>query len=55
MILEIDLDGKILYNNIISIINDKEKLKEMGQNSGKLAQDGASDAILKLVLELIEK
>ena len=32
-----------------------EKLKEMGQNSGKLAQDGASDAILKLVLELIEK
>lgn len=55
MILEKDLDGKILYNNIISIINDKEKLKEMGQNSGKLAQDGASDAILKLVLELIEK
>ena len=54
MILEKELDGKILYNNIMSVINDKEKLEEMGKNSAKLAQDGASDAILKLVLELIE-
>ncbi len=54
MILEKELDGKILYNNIMSVINDKEKLEEMGKNSAKLAQDGASDAILKLVLELTE-
>ncbi|WP_416335353.1 undecaprenyldiphospho-muramoylpentapeptide beta-N-acetylglucosaminyltransferase [Anaerococcus sp. DFU013_CI05] len=55
MILEKDLNGKVLYNNIMSIISDKEKLEQMGENSGKLAQDGASDAILKLVLKLIEK
>lgn len=55
MVLEKELDGKILYNNIMSVINDKEKLEEMGKNSSKLAQDGASNAILKLVLELTEK
>lgn len=55
MILEKDLNGKSLYNSIMSVINDKEKLKEMSENSGKLSQDGASDAILDLVFKLTER
>ena len=55
MILEKDLDGDNLYKNIMSVINDSEKLEQMGANSKTLAQDGASDAILDLVLRLTEK
>lgn len=55
MILEKDLDGDNLYKNIMSVINDSEKLEQMGSNSKTLAQDGASDAILDLVLRLTEK
>ena len=55
MILEKNLDGKILYDDIISIINDKEKLANMGEAAGKLADKGAGDKILDLVLELIKK
>ena len=52
MILEKDLNGQVLYNNIMSIINDKNKLTEMGDASSKLSNDGASDAIFNLILDL---
>ena len=55
MILEKDLDGDNLYKNIMSVIKDSERLEQMGANSKTLAQDGASDAILDLVLRLTEK
>lgn len=55
MILEKDLNADVLYENIISIISDEEKLHEMGEASSKLRQDKASDAILDLVLRLTNK
>lgn len=55
MILEKNLDGKLLYDDILSIINDKEKLEAMGKAAGLLADEDASDKILDLVLELVGK
>ena len=55
MILEKNLDGKLLYDDILSIINDKEKLGAMGKAAGLLADEDASDKILDLVLELVGK
>lgn len=53
MILEKDLSGQVLYDKITSIINDKDKLDRMGVAASSLADDGASDKILDLVLELV--
>ncbi|WP_297281448.1 undecaprenyldiphospho-muramoylpentapeptide beta-N-acetylglucosaminyltransferase [uncultured Anaerococcus sp.] len=55
MILERDLNGQVLYNNIMSIVNDKNKLTEMGDASSKLSNDGASDAIFNLILDLTNR
>lgn len=55
MILEKDLNGKVLYDNITSIIEDKDKLEIMGKNSAKLADNNASQIILELVEELTNK
>lgn len=52
MILEKDLTADLLYHNIMSIITDSEKIKEMGEASARLSSDDASDKILELVLEL---
>ncbi len=52
MILEKDLSADVLYDNIISIIKDSEKMKEMGEASKKLADNNASEKILELVLDL---
>lgn len=55
MILEKDLSGDMLNETILKMISDKEKLKEMGEASGKLAHKDASDKILELVTGLTEK
>lgn len=55
MILEKDLSGNLLNENILKMISDKEKLKDMGESSGKLAHKDASDKILELVIGLTEK
>lgn len=52
MILEKDLNGKILYDNIISVITNNDKLTEMGEASSKLSNDGASDTIFELIVDL---
>lgn len=52
MILEKNLSADLLYQEIMSIVTDSEKLKEMGEASARLANDDASDKILDLVLEL---
>lgn len=55
MILEKDLTATLLYDEIVSIINSPNKLEEMGKSSSKLKQDGASDAILDIILRLTGK
>lgn len=55
MILEKDLSGKILYENIIQIIDDKEKLDDMGKMASSLQNPNASNDIYDLIIKLMEK
>lgn len=53
MILEKELNGKILYDNILNIIEDKEKLKDMGEKASLLQNPHASDDIFNLIKKLM--
>ncbi len=53
MILEKDLNGTILKEKILSIIKDEEKIKKMGENARKLADNSALDKIYEQIKELI--
>ena len=53
MILEKELDGNILYNNILKIVEDKEKLKDMGEKASLLQNPNASDDIFNLIKKLM--
>lgn len=53
MILEKDLNGTILKEKILSIIEDEEKIKKMGENARKLADNSALDKIYEQIKELI--
>lgn len=55
MILEKDLNGKVLYENIIQIIDDKEKLDDMGKMASSLQNPNASNDIYDLIIKLMEK
>ncbi len=54
LILEKDLTSKNLYNNIISLINDKNKLKTMSINSRKLSNIEAASKISAQIDELLK-
>lgn len=53
MILEKELNGKILYDNILNIVEDKEKLKDMGEKAALLQNPHASDDIFNLIKKLM--
>ena len=55
MILEKDLNGRFLYENIIQIIDDKEKLDDMGKMASSLQNPNASNDIYDLIIKLMEK
>lgn len=55
MILEKDLSGKVLYENIVKIIDDKEKLDNMGNMASSLQNSNASNDIYDLIIKLMEK
>lgn len=55
MILEKDLNEKILYDKILNIIDDKDNMKLMGVNAGKLANPQAADQIVDIVDRLTAK
>ncbi|MDU1315561.1 undecaprenyldiphospho-muramoylpentapeptide beta-N-acetylglucosaminyltransferase [Anaerococcus hydrogenalis] len=55
MILEKDLNGKVLYENIIQIIDNKEKLDDMGKMASSLQNPNASNDIYDLIIKLMEK
>ncbi|WP_427338498.1 undecaprenyldiphospho-muramoylpentapeptide beta-N-acetylglucosaminyltransferase [Caloranaerobacter sp. DY30410] len=55
MILEKDLNGEILNKKINELINDKNKLKYMAQQSRRLAKIDATDRIFKMIVDLIEE
>lgn len=54
MILEKDLNGEILNEKISELLNDKNKLKSMAQQSRKLAKIDATDRIFKMIIDLIK-
>lgn len=49
IILDKDLDGRILENTICSLIKDKTKLKQMGQNARKIAINDSQERIYKQI------
>ena len=51
MILEKDLSSKLLFDTILFLISNKEKLLEMEINSKKLGNLGATETILKEIDE----
>lgn len=55
LILEKDISGELLYNNIIKLIKDKDKLKKMSVNSKSLGDPDAASKIVSHIDELIKK
>ena len=53
MILEKDLSGLLLKEEIMSIINDKEKMKKMGDEAHKLADTKALEKVYEQIKELV--
>lgn len=53
MILEKDLNGSLLMSEIMSIINDKEKMKKMGDEAHKLADTKALEKVYEQIKELV--
>lgn len=54
MILEKNLNGQVLYEAIMNILNNKESLALMGKNARKLANDKATDDIIDQVEKLVQ-
>ncbi|MEW8973303.1 MAG: undecaprenyldiphospho-muramoylpentapeptide beta-N-acetylglucosaminyltransferase [Tissierellaceae bacterium] len=55
VILEKDLNGKLLNKTISDLIDDKRRLKEMANNSKKLGNIDATAKIVDIIEELISK
>ena len=53
MILEKDLNASLLNDSILSIVNDKEKMKKMGENAHYLADKDAGEKIYQLIVSLM--
>ena len=53
MILEKELDGKILIKTIKDLLNNRNKLEEMSKNGRKISKVNASKKIVELIQELI--
>lgn len=54
IIEEKDLTGEALISKIETLLSDKEKLKAIGENAGKMAHLDASKKIADIVLDLVE-
>lgn len=55
VILESELDGKVLNKNISDIISDKAKMESMSNNCKKISKVKAGEKIASIVLSLAEK
>ncbi|MCX8130131.1 MAG: undecaprenyldiphospho-muramoylpentapeptide beta-N-acetylglucosaminyltransferase [Clostridia bacterium] len=55
VILEKDLNGNILYNQMISLLKDKEQLAKMSRNSKKTGISNATEKIYSMLSEIIKK
>lgn len=55
VILEKDLEGEILYKNIIGLLEDEELLMKMGRNSKRLANMNATNDIVKNIERLLRR
>lgn len=53
MILEKELDGKILIRTIKDLLNDGDRLKEMSENGRRISKVNANKEIVDLIQELI--
>ena len=55
VLLEKDLDGRRLYEEISRLIKDRNKLKTMGRASKNMARTDAADRICDIIVEMVKK
>ena len=55
VILDKNLTGTMLDQNIYSIISNTEVLKKMGQNATKIAINDVEDKIYKEIIKIIKQ
>lgn len=55
VILEKDIDGSILYQQIMSLLKDKEQLGKMSRNARKMGITNASEKIYSIIQDLLRK
>lgn len=53
VILDKELSGKKLIDTVLGLIDNKEKLRVMGNNSKKMAKTDATNEIIKIINELL--
>lgn len=53
MILEKDLNSDVLYQTIMKLVNDRDKLMDMAINSKKLGNPGATESIVEEIFKLM--
>jgi len=51
MILERDCSGKVLYESVLSLLDDREKLKRMSESQESLAEKNAASNIVEEVIK----
>ncbi len=49
------LDGNILYETILKLLNDKQNLQNMGENAGSLCKSDAQSAIVDILQSMLKK
>lgn len=55
VILEKDLNGNILYNQMMSLLKDKEQLIKMSRNAKKIGIPNATEKIYSIVKEVLQR
>jgi UDP-N-acetylglucosamine--N-acetylmuramyl-(pentapeptide) pyrophosphoryl-undecaprenol N-acetylglucosamine transferase len=54
VILEKDLNGNILYNQMMSLLKDKEQLAKMSRSAKKIGIPNASEKIYSIMKEILQ-
>ena len=55
MILEKELNGLVLYNQIMNLLKDRDQLAKMARNSKKMGIIDATEKIYAMVREVMKK
>ena len=54
VMVESEFDAKQLYGAVAELLNDKSRLKEMGENARRLAVSDAAERIYEIIMEIVK-